>query len=360
MVSMPGFQPGDDCSIQLSCSNCSISITVSTLPCQGKDGGSIPLYCSKRKDMGKKELLKKHKEELKTSIFDALVISDEVFSITIEILKSLFWGIKLAKGQPLIGTIVKSGYFPYNKCGITIDVIWSYCDAPTLQMARNLGHYDEIKSYPSVKALSITFNAVEGKYDEYKLTEEIRKAVLQFFENPYPVKEQKVLFQWYETAIGILNNKECGIVRDISEIFRIGWKYKDRELPKAAYKNLMKSTDYYNQFQNAIEKTQIFRYLNTINNNLILLQDVEKNSEEDKIVQQRFGLSVEKVIKIGNYIKKQLFDQVITILKQAFIDYPQQHNIELEIASEDRGMEETTEDKEKRLSEINKKYFCKY
>ena len=199
-----------------------------------------------------------------------------------------------------------------------------------------------------------TFHSAE------RFVEPDESAVLQFFENPYPVKEQKVLFQWYETAIGILNNKECSIVRDISEIFRIGWKYKDRELPKAAYKNLMKSTDYYNQFQNAIEKTQIFRYLNTINNNLILLQDVEKNSEEDKIVQQRFGLSVEKVIKIGTYIRKQLFDQVITILKQALVEYPQQHNIELEIASENVETKETIEDKEKILTEINKKYFCKY
>lgn len=310
--------------------------------------------------MGKKELFEKQKKELKTSIFDALIISDEVYSIAIEILNSLFRGIKLMKGNSIKGTIVKNGYFPYNKCGITIDVIWSYCDAPTLQMARNLGHYDEIKSYPSVKALSITFNAVEGKYDEYKLTEEIRNAVLQFFENPYPVKEQKVLFQYYETAIGILSNKECGVVRDISEIFRIGWKYKDRELPKAAYKDLMKSNDYNNQFQNAIEKTQIFRYLNTINNNLILLQVIDENSVEDKIVQERFGLSVTEVIKIGAYIRKQLFDQVITILKQVLVDYPQQHNIELEIASENAETKETIEDKEKRLTEINKKYFCKF
>lgn len=252
----------------------------------------------------------------------------------------------------------KHGNFIYSKLNISFNVSWDFYNVgdktPRTPKMKQFASSDIGK-----RTISVTIVAVNGKINNDSIWESIQHEVSHFFETskrkgvPY-----KNMFQ-YKLAVTILQQEEkfTEVIIAIAEIIYISHKFEQRAFGNGAYRYLMNHTDdYFHNFNNAIKKTKLYKYLTLIDDDIELLKDNSDAEYEITETLKRFEIPYEDFMDLAKSAREGLVRMCGRIKSKAIDDYERTHNIH---SSYIRETKEEKELKEKYLMKLNDKYFCK-
>lgn len=131
---------------------------------------------------------------------------------------------------------------------------------------------------------------------------------------------------WYEYASKRM--QYGGIGKPIAHIIYVSRQREITAFANGAYSHLMNSDDYINGFDEAIQDTELFRWLQGVKYDLNYIQQYGPNdkSVQDEIGQYN-GLSYEMLVQIATDAIKKLATTLGTIKTKAIEDYRNEHNI---------------------------------
>ena len=252
----------------------------------------------------------------------------------------------------------KHGNFIYSKLNISFNVSWDFYN-----IGNETPRTSEMNQFASAdlskKAINITIVAINGRINSDSVIESIQHEISHFFEVskrqgvPY-----KNMFQ-YKLAVTILQQEEkfTEIMVAIAEVIYISNKFEQRAFGNGAYRYLMNHTDdYFHNFNNAIKKTKLYKYLTLIDNDIELLKDNSDAEYEITETLKRFEIPYEDFMDLAKSAREGLVRMCGRIKSKAIDDYESTHDIHR------RFVRETKEGKvlrEKYLMKLNDKYFCK-
>lgn len=298
--------------------------------------------------------------EINEMMYEERSISDEVTLISTEI----FYRI-MSKIEPysLSSNMEnefehKEGQFRYSKLNLNFNVSWEFYN-----IGNKTPRTPEMKQFSSIdlnrQAINITIVAANGKIDNDSVIETIQHEISHFFETskrkgaPY-----KDMFQ-YKLAVAILQRDEkfTEVMVAIAEIIYISYNFEQRAFGNGAYRYLMNhAEDYFHNFNNAIKKTKLFKYLSSLDKDIKLLTNNKDAEYEIMETLKRFNMSYKNLMNTAQSTRDRLVRMCGRIKSKAIDDYEATHNIHRRFV---RETEEEKEQREKYLVELNNRYFCK-
>ena len=298
--------------------------------------------------------------EINEKMYEERSISNEVTLMSTEIFYRIMGKIQPYSISTDMGNQFeyKHGNFIYSKLNISFNVSWDFYNVgdktPRTPKMKQFASSDIGK-----RTISVTIVAVNGKINNDSIWESIQHEVSHFFETskrkgvPY-----KNMFQ-YKLAVTILQQEEkfTDIMVAIAEIIYISNKFEQRAFGNGAYRYLMNHTDdYFHNFNNAIKKTKLYKYLTLIDNDIELLKDNSDAEYEITETLKRFEIPYEDFMDLAKSAREGLVRMCGRIKSKAIDDYERTHNIH---SSYIRESKEGKELREKYLMKLNDKYFCK-
>lgn len=296
--------------------------------------------------------------EINEKIYEERSISNEVTLMSTEIFYRIMGKIQPYSISTDMGNQFeyKHGNFKYSKLNISFNVSWDFYNVgdktPRTPKMKQFASSDIGK-----RTISVTIVAVNGKINNESIWEPIQHEVSHFFETskrkgvPY-----KNMFQ-YKLAVTILQQEEkfTDIMVAIAEIIYIGYKFEQRAFGNGAYRYLMNHTDdYFHNFNNAIKKTKLYKYLTLIDNDIELLKDNSDAEYEITETLKRFEIPYEDFMDLAKSAREGLVRMCGRIKSKAIDDYEQVHDIHKQLI---RETEERRKARTDYLVELNKKYF---
>ena len=152
---------------------------------------------------------------------------------------------------------------------------------------------------------------VEGLQHELAhLYEKYRRKV------PYSNKD------WYETANKNIRSRENEVKLAVAQIIYISANYEKTAFANGAYAYLMNSNDYSKNFDNAIQDTQLFKWLYGLKHDLNMISSIEPNDEFlIQALSEYKNLNLQKLLLLANKTVKNLANAIGKIKVKAIEDY---------------------------------------
>lgn len=299
--------------------------------------------------------------EINEMMYEERSISDEVTLISTEIFYRIMSKIEpYSLSSDMENEFEhKQGQFRYSKLNLNFNVSWEFYN-----IGNKTPRTSEMKQFSSIdlnrQAINITIVAVNGKIDNDSVIETIQHEISHFFETskrkgaPY-----KDMLQ-YKLAVAILQRDEkfTEAMVAIAEIIYISYTFEQRAFGNGAYRYLMNhAEDYLHNFNNAIKKTKLFKYLSSLDKDIKLLTNNKDAEYEIMETLKRFNMSYKNLMNTAQSARDGLVRMCGRIKSKAIDDYEATHNIHRRFV---RDTEDEKEQREKYLVELNNRYFCKH
>lgn len=287
-------------------------------------------------------------------------ISNEVTLMSTEVFYRIMHEIQPLSLSTGMGEkyVYKHGNFVYSKLNISFNVSWNFYN-----IGNKTPRTPEMNQFASAdlskKSINITIVAINGRINNDSIIESIQHEISHFFEvskrqgAPY-----KNMFQ-YKLAVTILQQEEkfTEIMVAIAEIIYISYRFEQRAFGNGAYRYLMSHTDDYpHNFNNAIQKTKLYKYLCSLNKDIKTLTITKETEYEIRETLKRFEISYKALMSSAHSARDGLIRMCGRIKSKAIDDYERTHDIH---SSYIRKSKEEKELREKYLMKLNDKYFCK-
>lgn len=298
--------------------------------------------------------------EINEMMYEERSISDEVTLISTEIFYRIMSKIRpYSLSSDMENEFEhKEGQFRYSKLNLKFNVSWEFYN-----IGDKTPRTPEMKQFSSIdlnrRAINITIVAVNGKIDNDSVIETIQHEISHFFETskrrgaPY-----KDMLQ-YKLAVAILQQDEkfTEAMVAIAEIIYISYNFEQRAFGNGAYRYLMNhAEDYFHNFNNAIKKTKLFKYLSSLDKDIKLLTNNKDAEYEIMETLKRFNMSYKNLMNTAHSARDGLIRMCGRIKSKAIDDYESTHDIHRRFVRETK---EGKELREKYLMKLNDKYFCK-
>lgn len=262
-------------------------------------------------------------------IRESKMISDIVISITEyvgECLKEQLvttpWVIKPSKGP--IST--KEGEFKYNNIGISFKIKWKLenheiQEEDDVQVFKCSAH---VEYNPPL--LDIVVAAVNGQYSRNDLYETIQHEVSHFFERGKRGKEYKTATN-YKKAVKKMDDGKTVEEIAVARAIYICHKFEQRAFANGAYQYLMKSTDFSNGFENAIEHTRLYGWLIGAEELRMILSQCTDSKDEVEEHCKQYGYTMNRLLKLLNRTINNMAKIVERVKSKAIDDYRRIHGV---------------------------------
>lgn len=298
--------------------------------------------------------------EINELMYEERSISDEVILMSTEVFFRIMSEIQPNSLSTDMGSKYEynHGKFKYSKLNISFNVSWKFYNIGD-KTPRTAKMKEFSSSDLANKAINITIVAINGKINTDSIIESIQHEMSHFFEtskrqgNPY-----KNMFQ-YKLAVAMLQmrKKFTKAMIAIAEIIYISYDFEQRAFGNGAYRYLMNHTDdFFNNFDNAIRETKLYKYLTYLDENIEFLTKNKKIENEIRETLKRFEISYEDFMDLAKSAREGIVKMCGRIKSKAIDDYEKTGNVH---RCFDRETDEEKEHREKYLVELNNRYFCK-
>lgn len=298
--------------------------------------------------------------EINEMMYEERSISDEVTLISTEIFYRIMSKIEpYSLSSDMENEFEhKQGQFRYSKLNLNFNVSWEFYN-----IGAKTPRTPEMRQFSSIdlnrRAINITIVAANGKIDNDSVIETIQHEISHFFETS---KRKGALYKdmlQYKLAVAILQRDEkfTEAMVAIAEIIYISYNFEQRAFGNGAYRYLMNhAEDYSHNFNNAIKKTKLFKYLSSLDQDIKLLTNNKDVEYEIMETLKRFNMSYKNLMNTAQSARDGLVRMCGRIKSKAIDDYESTHNIHRRFV---RETEEEKEQRQKYLVELNNRYFCK-
>lgn len=268
-------------------------------------------------------------------IIEAMHIADTVRDISNNLLYNILY---LIKHQPYIKSTkpdkpVKYGAFKHkSEYGIAFDVIWDFYNFRNQEEYQQSDVDASCKYYPENNVIYIIVVAVNNKFDEKSIGEDIQHEVAHMFEfyNREEIGKMHKNLESYDKAVDDLLTSASGTLKnDIATIIYLENKAEQRAFANGAYQFLMRSDDYVHNFENAKKRTLLYIYVGQLKEVLNRLSGYKGTEPELLKSLERYKITFERLVKDAATVRKRLAWLMGWIQSKAIDDYRRIHGVQV-------------------------------
>ena len=294
-------------------------------------------------------------------ITEAMHIADTVRDISNNLLYNILY---LIKHQPYIKSKkpdkpVKYGAFKHkSEYGIAFDVIWDFYNFRNQEEYQQFDVDTSCKYYPENNAIYIIVTAINNKFDEKSIGEDIQHEVAHMFEfyNRGEIGKMHENLESYDKAVDDLLTSASGTLKnDIATIIYLKNKAEQRAFANGAYQFLMRSDDYVHNFENAKKRTLLYTYVGQLKEVLNRLSGYKGTEPELLKSLERYKITFERLLKDAATVRKRLAWLLGRIVSKAIDDYRRMHGVRIMVTPD--NSRKISEAKERNRKIVIEKYY---
>jgi hypothetical protein len=286
-------------------------------------------------------------------IIEDRTIADEIKSMT-EIIGNMFFS-ELQKTKTITinngNAEYKNGEFVYEMLGIRLNIKWKYYNMLSEDIALNIKSYANIDI--SKKILNICTVCYNGHFNKNDFYERLQHELHHLFERLRRGKPYRNIDK-YNISVHKLTDAITNYEGIVANIMYISNSFEQSAFGNGAYQYLMQSKDYLNNFDNAIQNTQLFQWLVTLKEDILFIKKVDGNHPLMKAALKPYNISYNRLLKITAHTIHNLIKLIGRIKSKAIDDY----KLKFETYTPQKPL--SLDELKIRMSEIiniNKKYF---
>ena len=286
-------------------------------------------------------------------------ISDEVLLMTKEVAQKILKSIETSRPKEYENknVVYKDGEFNYSYLNVSFTVKWEYFNLKDNNLKKIDFHRNPFADIEN-NTLNIRIIGRNNKIVITNLLGNLQHEIFHFFETN---KRKKIPYRniiMYNRAVNLLKFRDRidDVLYSMGLIVYASFPFEQRAFANCSYQYLMQhKEDFYNDYKNAITKTQLFDKLTDITDGILKIENAGgEDSEVVKIGLNLFEITYAQFLKIYQSAKDGIMRNIGRIRSKAIDD---RFKDGVFFWTPEKRTKTEEQYRKKQLMEINKKYF---